>query len=267
LAGQLADYEVMSTVIDEGTVSCLSTQRPARLGPGEPVTVWVVGPSARSPWAMARDRLLPVAAVRGEGLPDWLEAGAAGWGGRSVVWVSATDRVTATLASAPPGMSVADRMRAVAQAAQGAEALHQKGVLHGAISPQAVALAGPTGPALLAPPSLADGQRLLAQVGYPRLGFVDPQLLRGQGGRWSDIWALGATLHQVVTGRAAFPGIDELPVVQALSQLMSSPAPALGELPDAVAELVSACLSPDPADRPPTAAEVARRTNEAATQW
>ena len=66
--------------------------------------------------------------------------------------------------------------------------------------------------AVLAPPSLASGDRPVAQVGYPPLAFIDPQLLRGEGGRWSDIWALGAlTVHQVVTGSAPFRGVPRGP--------------------------------------------------------
>jgi serine/threonine protein kinase len=104
----------------------------------------------------------------------------------------------------------------------------------------------------------------VAQIGYPPLAYIDPQLLRGAGGRWSDIWALGATVQQVLTGQVPFPGIEELPVVQALAQLLTAPTPARAELPSSVAALVSACLAVDPADRPATAAEVADRLDEAA---
>lgn len=275
MAGQLADYDIIDTVLDNGTVLCLNGRRPARLGPG-PVTLWVLGPVARSPWAAARPRLEQAAAVRAEGLPDWLESGVADWGQRPVVWVSSADNVSSTLASAPAGMPVAARLAALAQAARGAHALHERGVLHGAVCPQAVGLvsttpdqgtAGGHSAAVLAPPALADGQRLTVQVGYPPLAYVDPQLLRGEGGRWSDIWALGATLHQVVTGRPPYPGLDDLPVVQALSQMLVAPPGGLTGVPPAALGLVAACLSLDPAARPATAAEVARRTDELAAQW
>ena len=147
-----------------------------------------------------------MAAIHGNNLPQWLEAGVAEWAQRPVIWVSATTPVTGTLASPPPGMDVPAQLRAVASAARGAHSLHEQGQLHGAICPQAIALiasdqsdggafsgaavagAGPSGAAVLAPPSLASGDRPVAQVGYPPLAFMDPQLLRGEGGRWSDIW-------------------------------------------------------------------------------
>jgi eukaryotic-like serine/threonine-protein kinase len=284
LASQLADYEITSSVLEDGTVPCLRARRPARLGgDSAPVTIWILGPLARTPWTVARSRVEPVAAIHGSNLPQWLEAGVAEWAQRPVIWVSATTPVTGTLASPPPGMDVPAQLRAVASAARGAHSLHEQGQLHGAICPQAIALvasdqsdggalsgaafagAGPSGTAVLAPPSLASGERPVAQVGYPPLAFMDPQLLRGEGGRWSDIWALGATVHQVVTGSPPFQGIEEVPVVQALSRLLMAPAPALGQLPGPIADVVATCLAVDPAVRPPTARDVADRLDEAAT--
>jgi hypothetical protein len=61
--------------------------------------------------------------------------------------------------------------------------------------------------------------------------------------------------------------MEDLPVVQALAQLLTAPAPARRELPVAVSSLVAACLALDPADRPSTAEEVARRLDEAAANW
>jgi len=278
LAGQVADYEITSVVADDGPLPCLRARRPARLGEGpDQVTIWVLGPLARTAWDVARARLA-LAAVRAPGLPDWLEAGVGEYGQRSVVWTSATTPVVATLAAPPTGLDMPSRLRALASAARGAHALHEHGQLHAAICPQAIALTAPdqtvlstagsaVGGAILSPPSLADGDQPLAQIGYPPLAYVDPQLLRGEGGRWSDIWALGATAHYALTGAAPFPGIEDLPVVQALSQLLTATAPARRDVPAAVSSVVAGCLAPDPADRPATADEVARHLEEAAANW
>jgi eukaryotic-like serine/threonine-protein kinase len=286
LASQLADYEITGPVVEDGSIPCLQARRPARLGgDGDPATIWVLGPLARTPWTVATSRLEPVAAVRNENLPAWLEAGVAEWAQRPVIWVSASTPVSGTLASPPSGMDMPAQLRAIASAARGAHSLHEQGQLHGAICPQAVALVtrdgsgpgpfgglGASGPgtpdaAVLAPPSLANGERPVAHVGYPPLAYMDPQLLRGEGGRWSDVWALGATVHQVVAGSAPFQGIEEVPVVQALSRLLMASAPPVLELPAPVAELVASCLSVDPANRPATAKEVAERLDEAAAKW
>ena len=286
MVSQMADYEVTTTVVDDAVLPCLQARKPPRLGgDGAPVTIWALGPVARTSWASAWARLQPVTSVRSPYLPQWLEAGVAEWDHRPVVWVSASTHVIGTLASPPAQMSVAVKLRAIATAARGTHVLHEHGQLHGAISPYAIALvAGPsmtlspatwTGSplaeehgvsAVLAPPSLANGARPLAHIGYPPLGFLDPQLLRGEAGRWSDIWALGATARHAVTGSAPFPGIEDLPVVQALAQLLTVPAPAPVELPPAVAPIINACLSADPASRPYTAAEVADRLDEAAAK-
>ena len=289
MASQVADYEITGPAFDERVLPCLSARRPARLGGGD-ATVWVLGPSARVPWDAARARLEAVAAVQSPQLPSWIEAGTGEWAQRPVVWVSAATKVAGTLASPPVGMSTADKLRAVAAAARAAHALHERGQLHGAICPQAVALvslqpnvspsgfaeapgapaAAPSNGALrgmLAPPSLADGRQPVAHVGYPPLGYADPQLLRGEGGRWSDIWGLGATVHQVVSGSPPFPGLEDLPVVQGLTRLLSVPSPSQQQLPGQVATLVGACLSADPLDRPATAKDVADQLEDAAARW
>lgn len=277
MVSQVADYEITGTVLDDGVLPCVRACRPLRLGgEGAPVTIWVLGPLARTPWAVARTRIEPVAGVRSEHLPQWLEAGVGEWAQRPVVWVSATTPVTGVLAAAPPELTVAARVHAVASVARGAHALHEGGQLHGAICPQAVALVshvaasgrepGADAGAVLAPPSLATGQRPLVQVGYPPMGYIDPQLLRGEGGRWSDIWSLGATIRYAITGTSPYPGIEELPVVRALAQLLATPLPAPAEMPPAVSELVAQCLSTDPEARPSTASEVADRLDEAAAK-
>ena len=278
MASQVADYEITSVVADDGPLPCLRARRPARLGEGpDQVTIWVLGPLARTAWDVAQARLTS-AAVRAPGLPDWLEAGVGEWGQRPVVWTSASTLVVATLAAPPAHLDMPSRLRALAAAARGAHALHEHGQLHAAICPQAIALTAPdqaglagtgsaVGGAVLSPPSLADGDQPLAQIGYPPLAYVDPQLLRGEGGRWSDIWALGATAHYALTGAAPFPGTEDLPVVQALAQLLTATGPARPEVPTAVSSVVSGCLAPDPADRPATAEEVARHLEEAAANW
>ena len=62
------------------------------------------------------------------------------WSQRPVIWLSASNPVTGTLASPPPAMDMPARLRAIAGAARGAHSLHEQGQLHGAICPQAVAL-------------------------------------------------------------------------------------------------------------------------------
>jgi hypothetical protein len=283
---QLADYEVTGPALDARVLPCLPARQPSRLSGGE-ATIWLLGPLARTPWDVAKARLEAVGAVRSDYVPSWLEAGIGEWAQRQVIWVSCAGPVAGTLASPPPDVQVADKLRCLAAAARAAHALHEHGQLHGAICPQSVVLLGrraeqgvassatggfapvpaPHAPrAVLGPPSLADGKQPVAHVGYPPLGYMDPQLLRGEGGRWSDIWGLGATLHYVLAGSPPFPAVEPLPVVQALAQLLAAPAPVL-QVAGPLAGLVTACLSLDPLDRPPTARDVAEQLEDAAARW
>lgn len=268
MPNQIADYDVVTAVADDGVLPLLRARPPARLATGsDVVAVWLMGPLARAPWPQARERLEKVAGARSANLPAWLETGLGEWGGRQVCWLSADNRPRSVLAGqALQTIGVPDRLRALAGAARGAHALHELGLLHGAICPHAVVLTEDGG-AVLAPPALADGSRPILQVGYPPLSYVDPQLVRGQGGRWSDIWSLGATARYLATGMVPYPGIEEQPVVQALANLMRAPVPAPAEVPGALAELVHNCLAADPSDRPGTAAEVAERLEQAARAW
>jgi serine/threonine-protein kinase len=70
-----------------------------------------------------------------------------------------------------------------------------------------------------------------------------------------------------MTGRPPYPGLDDQPVVQAVARVLTSPPVTLAGVPDRAAELVNACLSVDPAARPSTAAEVARRVDEVGARW
>jgi len=281
---QLRDYEVTGPALDQRVLPSLPARQPARLGGGD-ATIWLLGPLARTPWELARARLEAIGAVRSDYLPSWLEAGTAEWAQRQVVWVSAADAIVGTLASPPADMKLTDKLRALAAAARAAHALHEHGLLHGAICPQSVVLLGRAGTqaeafggsvgagasaqpprGVLGPASLADGKQPVAHVGYPPLGYLDPQLLRGEGGRWSDIWGLGATLHQLLTGSAPFGQLEAVPVVQGLAQLLAAPPPR-PEATGPLVGLVNACLSLDPLDRPPTARDVAEQLEEGAARW
>lgn len=66
----------------------------------------------------------------------------------------------------------------------------------------------------------------------------------------ADIWGLGGTLYQAITGELPFPRDEEH------AQLTREPQPLAGRVPDGLASLVMRMLAKDPAERPP-AREVA----------
>ena len=158
------------------------------------------------------------------------------------------ERVVAERGHLTPG----ETATVIAPVAQAVTALHDLGIVHGDLSPGNVLLD-------------STGRPVLADLGYSRLtgeapgdvygteGHVAPEVLEGSDpSRESDVHALGALAWLCLVGAA--PGhIAERPDLRDL-------------VPDepALTEVVEACLSPDPDERP-EADEVARRVFDAVT--
>ena len=97
------------------------------------------------------------------------------------------------------------------------------------------------------------------------LVYMSPQQLLGKTARATDdIYALGATLYELLTSRPPFFTGDIATQVQtamppALAERRSELAIAGESIPVAWEETIAACLAKDPAQRPQTAGEVAAR--------
>ena len=171
--------------------------------------------------------------------------------------------------SAPAGdMTRGDRLRAVAHAARGAHEMHEAGLVHRGIGPTNV-LFGRAG-AVLGEPAvghlLSHGHTLGGLGSGTRAGrleLLDPELLSGRpAGRVSDIWALGVTLHQALTGHGLFPALVSAdPFTAVRIYLRSRPEPG-EDLAEAERAVVATAVHPDPARRHHTAAEFAEAVEE-----
>ena len=92
-----------------------------------------------------------------------------------------------------------------------------------------------------------------------KLRFLAPERLRGDPlTRAVDVFGLGATLYELLTGVSAFPGDDPQEVAAAVAGGARRPPSDLRpEVPAAVDALVTSALAADPTERPRSAAAMA----------
>ncbi len=105
-----------------------------------------------------------------------------------------------------------------------------------------------------------------ATAGTP--AFIAPEVAQGEAAidHRVDIYALGCVAYWLLTGQLVFSARQ--PLQQLLQHISATPAPPSSRIelpiPPAMDELVLACLAKRPADRPASAAELARRLAAAA---
>jgi hypothetical protein len=263
LRSSIADYEVLSVVAGPGPTPRYLCHPPVRLEyPGDEVMVTeiVVDSAGR---AALEDFLARFAAVGSDRLLSVIEVGPDPGAAGAGVYLATEPAPNGWLSTTGSNLPASDRVRAVADGALGAHALHEGGLAHGAINDQAIVLSERGG--LLSPPRLdLPPGALTRMVEWRQMVTIDPNLLGGEeSSRSSDIWALGATLHVTLSDRPLYPGIETDPPVTAVQRILFSRPEVDPDLAPEVAGLIRSCLEPDPAARPTTAEEVAERLREA----
>ncbi|WP_433718206.1 serine/threonine-protein kinase [Actinoplanes sp. CA-051413] len=156
-------------------------------------------------------------------------------------------------------------MRLVAQAADGLEAVHERGIVHRDIKP-ANLLVRRNGALLITDFGISrteDGTQLTASgavLGTPT--YLSPEQVLGQPatGR-SDIYSLGLAAYECLAGRRPFEGDN--PYAVALQRLQAAPRTLGGDIPAPVLAVVERALATDPADRWPSAAAMAEAARAA----
>lgn len=174
-----------------------------------------------------------------------------------------------SLAAPAQPMGLAEKLAAVADAADAAHALHEAGLVHRDIRPGNILLADDGG--RLSDLGLAQvfsqGGNVTAMAPIGSVEYVDPMLFRGmQASRASDIWSLGVSLHRAMAGVGIYGELQEHDPLLALHQVMSTAPQIAPTVAAPVAEIIRSCLDPDPVKRPATASEVAQAVRATATR-
>jgi serine/threonine protein kinase len=158
-------------------------------------------------------------------------------------------------------LGMGDALRVAVQLGAALSHIHVRGLVHLDVKPANVIVRDGR-PILfdLGSARRADGRRPGSPQGTD--AYMAPEQCRcGPPTPACDIWALGVTLFEMLTGTRPFP---EGSKAKPFPQLDNAPIPLRGlrpRLPRALDELVGACLAPEPADRPGSVAELLPRLN------
>jgi len=147
--------------------------------------------------------------------------------------------------------------------ASGLEAAHRVGMIHRDVKPQNI-IVGDGGQVKITDFGIAKSKLSTATtetgVTFGTADYISPEQARGQAASpQSDIYSLGITLYEMLTGRLPFTGDSSIAV--AMQHVSAEPPPPRmynPRIPVQLEALVLRALSKDPADRPASAREFAR---------
>jgi CHASE2 domain-containing sensor protein len=155
----------------------------------------------------------------------------------------------------------------VGQLADALDAAHAAGLVHRDVKPANVLLTvGSPEHVYLTDFGIAEniGDAMTAAAGSPgwagTLDYLAPEQIRGEEiGGGVDVYALTGVLYQCLTGEVPFPREDEAAKLWAhVNAPPPAPSERRGTLPGAIDAVVARGMAKDPADRFPTAGEMAR---------
>ncbi|MGW4244789.1 protein kinase domain-containing protein [Nocardia sp. NPDC004722] len=176
----------------------------------------------------------------------------------STLWLAmrfAAGGDVATLIQATGGLPAQRALRLLSDAARGLDFAHRHGVLHRDVKPANLLIDRVGG----------DEQVLVADFGIARtlddtatLSAVTASLAYAAPERFqhdvvdqrADVYSLGATFYEMLTGQAPFPFPDQAAVINAhLSQSPPRPSAARPGLPPGLDDVIATAMAKSPADR------------------
>jgi serine/threonine protein kinase len=174
-------------------------------------------------------------------------------------------RPHARRANRPEGVALREALRLAVQIASGLAAAHASGIVHRDLKPGNIMIAAPASPDRGLVKILDFGLAKLREAGDPTAatrtqnprtedgsivgtaGYMSPEQADGRPvDARSDVFAFGAVLYQMVTGRLAFQGHSAVSTLAAV--LHQEPAPitdVLRESPPDLDKLIARCLRKD----------------------
>lgn len=220
-------------------------------------------PATRDDFVRVSDRLKSVAALRSEYIAGLYE-----------VAIYDDDTILYSMEYVPLGslehpkrrLSKLEVLLSVARAARGAHALHEASIVHRNIKPanilfsdQGSKLSDADLSHVMRPNMTMSGMATIDAV-----EFMDPRVVKGEKpSRASDVWSFGITLHKALTGASVYGDLPDDTVVSAMRAVVTRTPLIDDSLLPQYAEVVKACLEPDPANRVPTALALAEMIQKA----
>jgi serine/threonine protein kinase len=167
----------------------------------------------------------------------------------------------AALADLPPGPYFRAVAHVVVQAADGLHHAHQHGVLHRDIKPSNLLLDA-QGSVWITDFGLAKSadSENLTETGdlLGTLRYMAPERFQGVASPRSDVYALGATLYELLTLRPAYTDTDQLRLIERIQRAdWAKPRQVEPRLPLDLETIVLKAMEPEPAGRYATAADLA----------
>jgi serine/threonine protein kinase len=257
----IADYEFVRSLGRGNHGEFFVAMKPARLPvEGQYVAVKVMaGPTSEDVFRRATRELSAFASVQSPYLVRLYDAGQQG----EAFYYAMEYLPDGSLGDGPHDRATV--IKAVADVARAAHALHEAGIVHRDIKPRNVMLSADGGKLadLGLSQVLAPGVTITGMGSVTSIEYTDPALIQGAApSRATDVFSLGATLHRGLTGTGLYGELPEGDAMLALRRVFAQPPTVSPNLDPEAASVINWAIAPNAVDRPATALALAERLDQ-----